>query len=434
MKRLPFPILVFLLILFPVLAWAQTPDPRPIAVMPFSGEEDEINQQFRDSVTVEIQALPGNFPPTQRELPDGADVDTYPADEPPTFLLMESFDSGEDGFQYAVTGQSFPDDGEHHLQVWLWDIMEPTLIYTDELVCEEIDEAAEYMTALIEWVFSHMPEVSDDDDLGDDEGEPDPGPRQLPPLEPQETIPVPTGRTTAPNFDDEDKWFYLGGRVGGGLRFYFPTDADSMFDDFRFSQDLAFTTTGRNAKSPAPGFSFEGGLHAAVQLLPFFAIQAEFIFTFDQAEFEANLGSDKVTIKTQTMSLMVPMMAKITFRPVPFLVAPYGGIYYAVPIGGFSWKDSAGGDYNIGTYTYGEFNLGWLGGITMGMKMDRFRRNLPGLIFFDLRYSMDMSGISVQSKVTGDGSNPLFSRGMLTLSFGYEIGFVNRDIKTNTRR
>lgn len=421
MKRLPFSILAFLLIFMPVLGGAQEFPPRPVTVMPFMGEEDALTlQQFRDSVSDEIEKLPGNFPPTNQRLPSGMKLSDLTPDEPPALSLVG-------GRQYVVTGQSFPDDGLHHLQVWLWDVLEPTLVYTDELVCEEVEDAAEFMPLLIEWIFSHVPDPADDsdDDDGDYFVEPEPEPVATVQQPIEEQVEPPRGqRSAAPVFEDEDKWFHLGGRLGGSARIY---NAPDNFVDPGGSTHMV-------SEQSQIGPSFEVALQAAVQLLPFFALQLETLFTMDFVNFpvyQTVSGSvNNYNMQYTTMSLMLPLLAKVTFRPIPFLIAPYGGAYYILPLGPMQIYNSST-DKTGGVEYLRSLAFGISAGITLGMKTSQFRKGAQGMLFVDIRYSTDLGRIEYRDASRNNAMVSSFGRSMVSIGVGYEIGLVNRDVKAS---
>jgi hypothetical protein len=89
-----------------------------------------------------------------------------------------------------------------------------------------------------------------------------------------------------------------------------------------------------------------------------------------------------------------------------FLVEPYGGVYLNADLG------LAGSDMQIPIG-------GWLAGTGIGFKVG------SGVLFFDLRYTMDFLDATV-----GGGENYSglveFRRHTATISAGYKIGFLNR--------
>ena len=111
---------------------------------------------YYDAATREINnlTLKTKFIPIPVDLPD---PDSMMPDEPPQSVPMPANTS------YALTGEVFFDDEfeEYHYQLWLWNMVEPTLVYTDELVAENFEEADLYIPAMVEWIFSHVFSVSD---------------------------------------------------------------------------------------------------------------------------------------------------------------------------------------------------------------------------------------------------------------------------------
>ena len=61
---------------------------------------------------------------------------------------------------FVLTGEYYFDTEDlEHFQLWLWNSNDGSLIYTDELVAEGVDEAEGYLPALVSWVFSKIPFV-----------------------------------------------------------------------------------------------------------------------------------------------------------------------------------------------------------------------------------------------------------------------------------
>jgi hypothetical protein len=373
-------------------------------------------------VAVEIGKLEGNFPPAKQNLPVEIPPEDLAPDEPPPVSLL-------DGQQYVVTGASFPDEGEHHLQVWLWDVEEPTLIYTDELVCEEIPDAAEFMPLLIEWIFSHVPPPETEEEE-DDEADSSPVTIALPPLPPEETAPAPKGeRAQGPVFEDEDKWFYLGFRLGESNRLY-TANTSSTFKSGPGPSAADWSLS----KESRLAFTFEGGIQASTQLLPFLALQLEAIFTMDSASFTVPKSGNDDIWTYSSMSLMLPILAKITFRPIPFLIAPFGGAYYNLPLSDLEIVPPGTASEKVRYIT--EPAIGIIVGLNLGMKTSYINKGLPGLIFLDIRYAQDLGDIKYTDPYNSSvnvSSMPYFRRHMVSFTLGYEFGLVNRDVKSTLR-
>lgn len=122
-------------------------EPLQVVVLPFEGAEEPVNAWFTGAAGSEIGNL--GYVALQREFPAWMRRGEFAPDEPPARNLTG-------GQRYALTGAAYPDGEEYHLQLWLWDTVEPALIYTDELVCEEVTESGEFLALLVEWLFSHL--------------------------------------------------------------------------------------------------------------------------------------------------------------------------------------------------------------------------------------------------------------------------------------
>jgi hypothetical protein len=117
-----------------------------VALFPFDGDAKAVNSWFERAVLTNIEEI-GDVP-VQRQGGNSGETGYLAPDEPPPLLLA--------GERYAMTGATYPDLGEYHLQLWLWDLEEPALIYTDELVSEEVTDSSEFVALLVQWLFSHL--------------------------------------------------------------------------------------------------------------------------------------------------------------------------------------------------------------------------------------------------------------------------------------
>jgi hypothetical protein len=116
----------------------------PVAVMPFAGDDPALNNRIRAAALAERENLAGFIP---RPLDAGGSF----SDSPPDPALLE-------GAPYVLTGEYYFDDEDMlHFQMWLWNGANGALVYTDELVTENADEAEGYVPSLAAWVFSKIP-------------------------------------------------------------------------------------------------------------------------------------------------------------------------------------------------------------------------------------------------------------------------------------
>jgi hypothetical protein len=219
---------------------------------------------------------------------------------------------------------------------------------------------------------------------------------------------VETGRFGAEEPDDPDTEaakkgldadrLYLGLRTGPSLRFYTPSD-DTPY-------------TGNDTLS----VSLDVALQAGVQVLSFLTIQAEAVFTWDNASLWAYrmVGGNQVryTNDYSAFSLQIPLLVKYDFYPGRFRLSPFFGAYCVLPLG--KRNDSNSLDSGRQSLDY-EFSLplGLLGGLSGALQFG------PGAIIADLRYTADLGEFKGKGGNTGQ-----FKRGMVSFTLGYEFGFL----------
>jgi hypothetical protein len=199
------------------------------------------------------------------------------------------------------------------------------------------------------------------------------------------------------------RWLYLGLRAGPALGVYIP------------GGDTAFTG------GDSYGASLNAAFQATVELIPRLSVQAEAVFAWDHGslwQYEWNsaandLESYQHTFKT--LSLQVPLLAKLNFYPGKFRVSPFLGAYAILPLGEIETDETA-------SYAYAYSPpLGLLGGVGVEFPLG------PGLIFADLRYAADLGGPSVK-----DGDRETYTRHTAALSVGYEFGLLKKRQKTGS--
>jgi hypothetical protein len=197
----------------------------------------------------------------------------------------------------------------------------------------------------------------------------------------------------------KNHWLFLGARLGPSLRLYTPQGDTPL--------------TGGDT----PGFSLDLGLQASVQILSVFSIQAEMVFTWDNAPVWNYIylpekdDVDRYTREFSSFSLQIPLMAKLNFYPGVFRVSPFFGAYVLVPLGGMKMSSSRDKEQNY-SYSFSP-PVGLLGGINAAYPMG------PGMIFADLRYAGDLGEPNLQDS----GGPRSYQRNMFSLSIGYEFGF-----------
>jgi len=179
----------------------------------------------------------------------------------------------------------------------------------------------------------------------------------------------------------EQQWyhgrFFVGARVGAGFVPQF------------FTQD-----TMRN---------FHAAVSFTAQITEWFGIQPEIILT----RFENTGAHESGSTETR---LLIPLLARATFRHESFSYGALGGFYLAIPgvirDGGNNWEPNS------------LVIAGTMWGVNFGYRIG------PGVLLFDLRGHIDFG----YTEYVLRQSNFWFeqARGGMNFSIGYEIGIFGR--------
>ncbi|MDR3166357.1 MAG: PorT family protein [Treponema sp.] len=360
--------------------------------MTFVGDDLSLSAVLHDATVDEVAGIDG-YTPQLVSLTEFPESVNFPPDEPPAPNYLGNS-------KYVLTGEFYIDldEGMQHFQLWLWKSADGALVYTDELVAEDIDEALSYMPALVSWVFSRIPEeriVVENSSTSTIEIITDSSGRQY------EVIDNPLNR-----------WLYVGLRGGGSLRLY---TLPLLVQDYSSN----FTQ----------GFSYEIALQFGVRFLSFMSFQAEAIFTQDNAPFRGpkfNVLEDEIryiyyTDSYKSKSLLFPVTLKFPLAFEPYMVTPFGGVYLALPLGQMT-LETTNTTGKSGTFEYGlTMGLGLTVGIDLGLRLG------PGILFLDIRYSGDFGDTIIQMD---DGTTRSYRRAMLSFSIGYELAILNKRRRT----
>jgi hypothetical protein len=197
--------------------------------------------------------------------------------------------------------------------------------------------------------------------------------------------------------DLNNQWLRLGLRAGPSLRFYTPST------DTRY--------TGNDTHAVALDLAFQVNL----RVLPFLSVQAEALFTWDNASLWAyQTGVIRYTKDYTAFSLQFPLLVKLDFYPGIFRLSPFLGLYYLAPLGSLGTSNSLTGETHSLSYRISP-PLGFTGGLSGALKLG------PGALIADLRYASDFGTIKAKN-----GSTEEFRRSMISLTLGYELGFFSR--------
>jgi hypothetical protein len=353
---------------------------REVAILAFTGEDAEMSALLYEAVTKEVEGLGGYYSRSVsgEEHPE---ILSSPPDEAPAPDYVGTA-------EFAFTGRFHIDLDEDlgYFQLWLWNSGDGSLVHTDEMVARDIDEALGYITTMVTWIFSHIPgEPGEGGSLAADR----PGPRS--------------------GNDPLDHWLYLGLRGGGSFRFYTLPEV-AMNNYSRVPHD----------------FAFEGSFQIAFKFLPYMSVQAEAVFSHDRVKFggpetHQTAGGETLHIfytdSYSSMSLLFPLTVKFPLALDPYIISPFGGAYYTLPLGKMKLNS------NIAARKTGDFDYDLAGGFGLIAGVDLGIRLGPGVLFLDTRYGVDLGETRVHMD---DGNEVRYNRGMLSFSIGYELALLEK--------
>jgi hypothetical protein len=354
-------LIVFLLALWPGMAVAA--QDRVTAVMPFAGDDPALSSRIRDAAIAEVGNMEGFTP-------QSLDAVVSQPDAPPDSALVP-------GMPYALTGEYYFDDEDmQHFQLWLWNSESGSLVYTDELVAEDVEEAEGYLPRLVSWVFSKIPVAEMDTEVTQAVQE---APAEASAVQAEE-------RGTG-----EQRLFprlYLGLGIGGGL--------DNQFIRPTGNYEGAITT------------SFGGEAAVSVEFRPWriLGFQAEGIIALESfAPFRVqNQSTGRVhgTGRYTTWFLRFPLLVKVHMDLGEIDFSLLGGPYYAL-----SPREDTKGDKP-------GLPLGFMAGVSLAYPLG------PGEIFGGIRYDIDMRLSIVEE------SGLQYRRGRLAISAGYRFLVIGK--------
>jgi hypothetical protein len=357
----------FALCLFIALAlWAGVPagaqTTRDTAVMPFIGNDPALAGRMQNAAIREIGNQEG-FTPRLREGPPPARVD-----EPPDPSLLG-------GMPYALTGEHYFDtDGLQHCQLWLWESESGALVYTDELMAEDGDEAEGYLPVLTRWVFSQVPPVEEAA------------------AEPQAAVPAegPAAGDAAGSPEAAEGFkpgLYLGLRAGGSVDSHGVRDTGST------------------------GLSFGGEAAVTVEYRPwrYAGFQAEGVFVLESTTPSTAAEDFHTSGSHWGMSLLFPLLVKVSIDLEALRTALVLGPYYILPL-----NKSLGGDSYRETL---DVPLGIMAGFDLGFVLGS-EHWFGGELYGSLRYGIDLGLTTVRGLS--------YARKRLVLSAGYRIRIMGK--------
>ncbi|MCL1946719.1 MAG: PorT family protein [Chitinivibrionia bacterium] len=262
------------------------------------------------------------------------------------------------------------------------------------------------------------------------------------------------GAFTFVTFAQDSKRVYLGVRAGAGL------GLSTLLGEWEkeITEDGGKITRG--------GASFDVAPFVSLQLADVFALQTELLFTKFGVGYEFNESdsyyddyydetisySYEEVAKYSRSAMVIPVLAKLTFRPENLSISAFVGPHFAINIGDWkvvengSWSDSDGENEKWDTtYTQTEAKfkedmgftelkyppVGLTAGVSFGFAAG------PGNLFFDIRFLTDLGAVKGEylSRYDDDDNElpvpvkkeeDFFRRAKLSFTVGYEFGAGSR--------
>jgi hypothetical protein len=332
----------------------------PVAVTIFAGDDVELSDRIRVATVGEVQNQPG-FTAQMMNISG-----SRPDEPPESSLLM--------GIPYVLTGEYYFDDEDmEHFQLWLWEGDSGSLVFTDELVAESIDEAEGYLPSLVAWLFSkvEMDETEDSETEMYETG-----------TYADETNEIRTYENEPEVAELALPELYLGARGGISLDLQFIRTVNPYIGDM--SQSIGG----------------EGAFTVEFQPWQYMSFQTEAIFMIESfAVSRMDTGNDRYL----AMSLLFPLLVKATLNLKEWRLAFLGGVYYILPLR----RTMMGASYRDSLY---KPPLGIMAGLDLGRPLGR------GELYGGLRFGYDLA--LTETSDTG----LVYTRRRLIFSLGYKIG------------
>jgi hypothetical protein len=345
--------------------------------MTFVGDDAGISGTFHENVIREVDNL-GGYKTQEVSATRFPQTLNFPPDQPPDPVYL-----GDS--RHVLTGEYYIDlDDLQHFQLWLWNSASGSLVYTDEMVFEDMEEADSYLPPMIRWIFSQIPTDRVNVVAVNQE---------------TETVDTNTNNNSGEGENQSQPYnrrFYLGLRGGGFLNSTMPQ------------------TSGNYEGGVSQGFSGEGAVVAEFRIFRFLSIQAEGIFMYDTFKAAKKISKDnRITRATDifnSMSLMFPLLIKAPLEVGKFTLSPFVGAYYTLPLGLMTIIPGNSDDVR-GSYNY-TMDIPW--GISLGI--DAGFPLGPGEIFAGLRFDRNLGLTKVRTQDRME-----YSRYRIGLSLGYKF-------------
>jgi hypothetical protein len=386
-------LLISMLFLFLTLTvFAQSGRTQSVALIPFWGDDEQFIQEFGEVLYDAVGNLQGYRPVNidMNNLPDDVPEGGFPPYICPSPSLTKTN-------EIALTGELTrdPDDDElWSLRLYLWEMTETRLVFSDKLDAYDREEAEANMPSLVTWLFDWLKRSGtgnegDNIDLSELYGQ---------------------GKHVFITTSMPLHWIYIGGRVGWTSR-------------MQFVPDFLLPENSRGWTNPDERYvhnsydTLSAALSVTLALfpesVPIFSrlnLQLEGVFNYD---FNICKGDDD-PITLMTINPTVLLKTHI-YRHGNTLLSVFLGSYAVFFLNNLLNNDK---EDDIG-FNYKQnipIPLGATAGLNFGGKLDP----VPGLFIIDLRFSMDIFNTIVKKYDEG------YTRWGVTLSLGYEYGLIRK--------
>ncbi|MCL1945804.1 MAG: PorT family protein [Chitinivibrionia bacterium] len=257
------------------------------------------------------------------------------------------------------------------------------------------------------------------------------------------------GAFTCVTFAQDSKLVYLGVRAGAGVGL----SAMSEEEEKDITEDGGKITRG--------GASFDVAPFVSIQLADVFALQTELLFTkfgagykWEESGFDEEYGSwsEEEEYKISRNALVIPILAKMTFRPENLSISAFVGPHFAINIGKYKisenetwtedgqtesekWDTTLTDDELKKMFGYTELKyppVGLTAGVSFGFAAG------PGNLFFDFRFLTDL-GMAKSTRMSNyddktdeyleipvKKEEDFMRRSKLSFTVGYEFGAGSR--------
>jgi hypothetical protein len=349
-----------------MLVFAQSNRTESVALVPFWGADENFIQEFGEVLFEGVNDMQGyrSVVIDMTDLPEDVPEGGFPPYICPSPSLIKTN-------PIALTGELTPDPDDDefwHLRLYLWEMADTRLIFSDELTAYDRDECAAAMPGMLEWLFSWLKRARAGSGSGTE-------------MDVNMSDLYGQGRQVFITTSMPLQWVYAGVRFG-----WTPSRIQSALTD---NDRISYYDTINAALSAS--------LAVAPESVPFFCrfmVQVDGILNYD---FQPKLPNS-------TMSINPTALLKFqAYRRGNLLFCLLGGAYTSFHLD------------NITEYET-KFPVGWTAGATFGGKLDP----APGVFFIDVRFSMDLFNTRIQPSQDG------FKRKSLTISLGYEYGFITK--------